>query len=173
MEGHHAHVEPGDTFGRNVGILVAVIALVLSAFTILAHRAHTDTIISANKAANSWSHYQAKRIRAYQVEMNTGLIKLLAANNPASGVVLEDFTKQSKKYEVDLDKVKEEAESHERAENREHQQATWFDLAEGLLELAMILASLYFIAHKKFFPVMGLCMGVAGALIGVFGLLVH
>ena len=169
----HAHVEPGDTFGRNVGILVAVIALVLSTFTILAHRAHTDTIISANKAANAWSHYQAKRIRAYQAEMNGELIKLLAANNPASAAVLEDLGKQDKKYESDLDKIKEESESHEHDEGIQHKQATLYDLAEGLLELAMILASLYFIAHKKFFPVMGIFMGLAGALIGVIGLLVR
>jgi len=40
----------------------------------LAHRAHTDTIYAGNKS-NQWlGAYQSKRIRAYQIEMNTGLI---------------------------------------------------------------------------------------------------
>ena len=169
MEGHH--VEPNDTFGRNVGILVAIIALILSTFTILAHRAHTDTIICANKATNAWGHYQAKRIRAYQAEMNGDLIKLLGTNNPASLAVLEDLSKQNKKYEGDLEKIKEEAEAQEHQESKEHGQATLFDLAEGLLELAMILSSLYFIAHKKFFPLLGAIMGLGGLLVGIVGLL--
>ncbi len=171
MEGHH-HVDAKDVFGRNVGILVAVLALFLSAATILAHRAHTDTIISANKAANSWSHYQAKRIRAYQAEMNGDLIKLVAGGNPSSAAVLDDLARQSKKYESDLEHIKEEAEAHERGEEIEHKQATFFDLAEGLLELGMILTSLYFIAHKKLFPIAGAVMAVCGIIVGILGILV-
>ena len=172
MEGH-AHVEPGDTFGRNVGILVAMIALVLSTCTILAHRSHTDTIIFANKSSDTWAQYQAKRIRSYQIEMNAGLVKLLAANNPSTETVLAGYEKQSKKYEGDLEEIKSKAESFEAKEQSEHHKATLFDLAEGLLELAMILSSLYFIAHKKFFPQLGAVMGIAGLAIGILGLLAH
>ena len=171
METHHE--EANDPASKLIGLQTAVIAILLSIFTILAHRAHTETIMEGNKSSNSWAHYQAKRIRAYQIEMNTGLIKLLAPNAPETAVTLDEYAKQSKKYEKDLEEIKAEAESAEKAEGSAHHQGTLFDLAEGLLEIAMILSSLYFLTKKKLFPSLGLLLAVGGIAVGIMGLLGH
>lgn len=105
--------------------------------------------------------------------MNSSLVKLLAANNPAAETVLAGYEKQEKKYEADLEGIKSEAEADEHRQEQEHQKATLFDLAEGLLELAMILSSLYFIAHKKFFPQCGIIIAIVGVIVGIIGLLAH
>ena len=44
-------------------------------------------------------------------------------------------------------------------------------LGEGLLEIALVLSSLYFISRKKMFPVIGVVAGIAGVAIAVTGLL--
>jgi len=58
----------------------------------------------------------------------------------------------------------------ESAEADEHR-ALRFDLGEGLLEIALVLSSLYFISRKTMFPVMGIIAGIIGAAIAVTGLM--
>jgi len=47
-----------------------------------------------------------------------------------------------------------------------------FDFGEGLLEIALVVTSLYFISHKKMFPVIGVVAGIAGALLALNGVFV-
>lgn len=173
MEVETHHHEAHDRSSKFIGLQTAILAILLSIFTILSHRAHTDTIIAGNKANNGWSHYQAKRIRAYQIEMNTKLIKLLGANNPEVPSVLHEYDQQSEKYKEELEQIKTQTEDDERSEETAHHKGSVYDLAEGLLEIAMILSSLYFLTKKNFFPGLALLLGIAGFLIGVTGLLIH
>jgi hypothetical protein len=45
------------------------------------------------------------------------------------------------------------------------------DIAEGFLELGLVLSSLYFLSKRKFFPVFGITAAVIGAALGVAGFL--
>jgi len=47
-----------------------------------------------------------------------------------------------------------------------------YDLGEGLLEIALVLSSLYFIARKMLFPVVSIVAGIAGLIVAVTGLLI-
>ena len=55
----------------------------------------------------------------------------------------------------------------ERVERR----ALHFDLGEGLLEIALVLSSLYFIARKMLFPVIGIIAGLCGIGVAAAGFL--
>jgi hypothetical protein len=46
-----------------------------------------------------------------------------------------------------------------------------FDFGEGLLEIALVLSSLYFISRKMLFPVIGIVAGIAGAVMAASALL--
>ena len=138
MESHHPAAH--DKAGKFIGLQTAVIAMLLSIVTIMSHRAHTDTIIYGNESSNEWSHYQAKRIRAYQVEMNATMVKLLAPSNPEVTKALTDYTKQSEKYKSELEEIKTNAEEKAKEEEIIHHKASFYDLAEGILEVAMILS---------------------------------
>ena len=171
-EAHH-HIEPNDSFGKMIGVQTAILAVLLSIFTICAHREHTDTIIFGNEATDTWSHYQAKRIRAYQLEMNTGLIKLLAPNSAETANTLEEYAQQTQKYTKDLEEIKKQAEVKVETGELAHHKSGFFDLAEGLVEIGVILSSLYFISRRKLFPMMGLLLGLCGTVVGVLGFLLH
>ena len=173
MEMETPEVEPHDSFGKLIGIQTAILAVFLSIFTITAHREHTNTLLFSNEASNAWAHYQAKRVRAYQLEMNTGLIKLLAPGNAEAPKVIADYGHQQEKYRQELEEIKTEAETKTKEGEVAHHKAGYFDFSEGLIEIAVILSSLYFISRKKLFPSLGLLFGIAGLLIGVVGLLIH
>ena len=49
--------------------------------------------------------------------------------------------------------------------------ALYYDIGEGLLEIALVLSSLYFIARKMLFPVIGIIAGLGGLGVAAFGFL--
>jgi hypothetical protein len=64
-----------------------------------------------------------------------------------------------------MDEARHADEAAEAAEHR----ALRFDFGEGLLEIALVVTSLYFISHKKMFPVIGVIAGIAGVVLAVVG----
>ena len=58
----HANVK-GE---KEIGLTMAIVAVVLAIATLLSHRAHTEEILLQGKASDKWSQYQAKHIRAYE-----------------------------------------------------------------------------------------------------------
>ena len=58
-----------------------------------------------------------------------------------------------------------------RAAEADEHRALRYDVGEGLLEIGLVLSSLYFISRKKMFPVMGITAGIAGTAIAITGLL--
>ena len=49
--------------------------------------------------------------------------------------------------------------------------ATLFHIGEGMLEIGVVLSSLYFIAKRKIFPLTGAIIGALGCLAAATGLL--
>jgi len=171
MEIEAHHVESNDSFGKIIGIQTAFLAMFLSIFSILSHQTNTESIILVNKAADQWSFYQAKKIRNYQLELNSQLLQLMAPTNPLVTKTIAQYSKQESKYENDLTAIMAEAKKIELEGSLVHRKTGYFELAEGLLEISMILSSLYFLSHKKLFPVLGLFLGIAGGVVGILGLL--
>ena len=58
--------------------------------------------------------------------------------------------------------MKDEATKKEQETRHTEDQALRYDLGEGMLEIGVVMASLYFIARKKLFPVVSLIFGRSG-----------
>jgi hypothetical protein len=170
-EGLEIEVDQHDAFGKRVGVLAAVLAVLLSIFTINAHRAHTETIVLQNEANDQWAYYQGKKIRDYQIEMNLDLLKLLAPSNPQSAQIITAYNTKRATYAKELTDIKKEAEKKVEESALSHKKALRFDFAEGMLEISLIMSSLYFISRKKLFPAFGIFFGIIGAVMGCLGFL--
>ena len=169
LEIHTEHEVDKDPVGKKVGILAAVLGVFLAIVTIASHRAHTAAILSKTNANDQWNLYQANRLKAHNLEVGGDVITLLAKGDEA-GKKLAKYKKDIGKYE---DKSKETMEAakkfEEETEHVEHK-ALYFDMGEGLLEIALVLSSLYFISRKMLFPVVGVIAGLAGLGVAAVGL---
>lgn len=158
-----------DPNTRRVGILVGVVGILLSVVTIASHRAHTDAVIHRTEANDQWSYYQAKKIRENTEEVAISLLTGLGTD-PAK---IESMTKKLEtariKYAGDAEKIQDEARAKDKETEKEEHRALRFDIGEGLLELGLVLCSLYFLARKVFFPVFGVLASLAGTILGVVG----
>ncbi|MDP9088434.1 MAG: DUF4337 domain-containing protein [Pseudomonadota bacterium] len=160
-----------DPNSRRVGILVGVVGILLSIVTIASHRAHTQAVIHRTESNDQWTYYQAKKIRENTEEVALTLMKALALDPAKTEALAQKLETARAKYAADAEKIQEEARSKDKETSVEEHRALYFDLGEGLLELGLVLCSLYFLARKVFFPVLGVIAGIAGTIMGVLGAL--
>jgi hypothetical protein len=158
-----------DPNTRRVGILVGVVGILLSVVTIASHRAHTDAVIHRTESNDQWSYYQAKKIRENTDEVAVALLQSLGTDAARTEAVVHKLEAARAKYAADAEKIQEEARAKDKETDVEEHRALYFDIGEGLLELGLVLCSLYFLARKAFFPVFGVIASIAGTVLGVLG----
>ncbi len=170
LEIHHEVEHESDPTGRAVGVLAAVLAVVLAVVTIASHRTHTAAIMHKSTANDQWSYYQATRVKSHNIELGENLVSVLGVKNAAADKMLANYAAQKTEYEQRSDAIQKKAQQFDEMAEADESRALRFDIGEGLLEIGLVLSSLYFISKKKMFPLMGVIAGAAGVLIAASGL---
>ena len=158
-----------DPVTRRVGILVGVVGIFLSVVTIASHRAHTDAVIHRTESNDLWSYYQAKKIRENTDEVAQTLLESLSSDPLKTESATKKLEAARAKYAADAEKLQDDARGKDKETELEERRALFFDIGEGLLELGLVLCSLYFLARKTFFPVLGVTASLAGTVLGIWG----
>jgi hypothetical protein len=171
LEIHHEHGHEEDPFAKNVGIMASVLAVLLAIVTIMSHRAHTQGVLLKTDANDKWSYYQANRIKFHNLELGSDLITATGAKTEEAEKILGRYEKDEEKYAKQAEKIKEDAEGLEAKTEALEQRALKYDFGEGLLEIGLILSSLYFISKSKLFPAVGLVASIAGIGVALYGFL--
>jgi hypothetical protein len=156
-----------DPNTRRVGILVAVVGVLLSVVTISAHRAHTKAVIYRTESNDEWSYYQAKKIRENTEEVGIALMQALGSDPAKTVAPTHKLDEARIKHAADAEKIQVDAHAADDKTKLEEDRALRLDIGEGLLELGLVLCSLYFLARKVFFPLFGILSSVAGAITAV------
>jgi Domain of unknown function (DUF4337) len=168
LEIHHEGAE-SDPTGKKVGVLAALLAVLLAVVTIASHRTHTAAIMEKSTANDQWAYYQANSIKSHVEDLGLSILDVVGAKSEDTQKARGRFADQKKKYDALKDAQQEKAKrSDEAAEVNEHR-ALRYDLGEGLLEIGLVLTSLYFLSRKIMFPVMGVIAGIAGVAIAATG----
>jgi hypothetical protein len=158
-----------DPKTRIVGILVGVIGIFLSVMTITSHRAHTQAVIERTGANDAWAFYQAKKIRANVSDAALSVLETLAPD-AAKAADAEQKLKAARDKELgDTKDLEKEARAAEAKTELEEKRALRFDIGEGMLELGLVLTSLYFLARNGFFPIFGVLCAIGGIVVGILG----
>jgi hypothetical protein len=158
-----------DPLTRRVGILVGVVGILLSVVTIASHRAHTQAVIHRTESNDQWAFYQAKKIRENTSDVALTLLQALGSDAARTEAAAQALQTARDKYVVDAKEAMKEAQAKDAEQKVEERRALRFDIGEGLLELGLVLCSLYFLARKEFFPVLGVLASLAGTTMGILG----
>jgi hypothetical protein len=169
LEIHHEGNE-SDPAGKTVGILAAVLAVLLAVVTIASHRTHTAAIMHKSTANDDWAYYQANSVKLHTVEIGETLLEATGAKGDVVEKARGRFEDQRKKYEAQKDQQQEKARKSDEAAEADEMRALRYDFGEGLLEIGLVLSSMYFIARRKMFPMMGVAAGIAGVAVALSGL---
>jgi hypothetical protein len=140
-------------------------------------------------AANTYSFYQAKAIRQQALKIAASDLELKIASDPKMAPQTKDlYTKKIEEYQKTIARYESEPDSKEGKKElllkaKEHEairdhallQDPWFDYAEGLLQIAIVLLSVSIIGSiPALFIVGGVvgCLGLLSTLNGFF-LIIH
>jgi Domain of unknown function (DUF4337) len=171
LEIHHEEGHEHDPMGQKVGVLASVLAVLLAIVTIASHRTHTEAIIKKSESNDQWQYYQASRLKFHNMELGERMITALGGTGPVAEKALAQIKAEKQKYTDQSKELQEKAQGFVEASEAAEHRALRYDIGEGLLEIGLVLSSLYFIARKMLFPAAGLIAGVLGAVVAATGLL--
>jgi len=109
-------------------------------------------------------------VKYHNLELGENLLRVYGAKGAAADKMMSDYAAQEQDYGKRAADIQKKAESYDALAERDEDRALRYDIGEGLLEIGVVLSSLYFISRRKMFPAMGLMAGIAGVVIAASGI---
>ncbi len=174
---HHAalHGTPGDTFPRNVAMLVAVLAGALAVAEIGEKSAQNAYLTFHVAASDDWAFFQAKNIRANLYSLHADLLESLPGNTDQALRRKIDAARSEAKRLDDDEATKgrkqaaEKAHASEEARDHAFHRYHLYELVAGTLQIGIVLSSVSIVARMK---ALAIVAGVSGGAAAVAGLVV-
>ena len=166
--------EAKDPYERRVAITIAAIAAVLAAISVTGSNAKTEALLAASRASNSWAYFQSKSIKEHTFEVQRELLGVLVGVNEVKrdslvrsyGAKLATYEKEKEEIRSKAEQLEKEVEHHTKVDER-------CDLAELLLQIAIVLGSVAILVHWRLFWYLAIALGGTGGLVGISSLLIH
>jgi hypothetical protein len=185
-----AENEASETFRNRAALLIAVLAAILAIGGLGGGNATDDMVANNIKASDSWAFYQAKNVRQtiYSVaseDLKAQLPGLSGEARAAAEKRLADYSATIARYDSEPDpeapddvlrgegkkEIRARAQSYEQAFEQASARDNAFDLAEVLLQLALVLGSVAILALNRWILGLSIALGIAGALLTLNGFL--
>jgi hypothetical protein len=104
------------------------------------------------------------------MDVAAGVLGVVQVAQPEKAQALgAQYSKERDRYAADANQIQQLALARETESHREEARGLRLDLGEGLLELGLVLTSLYFLSRQRFFPVLGAVAAVAGTIVALGG----
>ena len=168
----------GDKSKTRTALTISVFAMVLAFASLGGSNAAKESMHENIQAANAYAFYQAKNIRQTAMKIAAGDLELQLLQQPgmpaaakeATEKKIADYKKTADRYESEPEtregkkELMIKAKEHEAARDHALRQDPWFDYAEGMLQIAIVLLSVSMIGAIP-------AMFYVGSLLGSLGFL--
>ncbi len=156
-------------FTRKVALTTALYAVILAITALGGSNSMKEMLLAQQEAANQWAFYQAKAMREnlYKIQRanlegdyqeKTGSLK------PEGRVRFEERIKkasdQEARYEAEKKEIEIQAKKAERERDLNKRKDPYFDFAEVLLQISIVMASIAILSSSR--PVFYFSLVVAG-----------
>jgi hypothetical protein len=168
----------GKAFTRTVALTTAVYAVVLAITALGGGNAMKEMLLAQQQASDQWAFYQAKVIREHQyriarlrleVELTEREASMASEARQKYAALLAQATEEEKRYNTEKTDIETEAKrlEHERDINREKD--PYFDFAEVLLQIAIVMSSISILSTSRPMFLLSLVLAICGTLLSVNG----
>jgi len=170
------HAEHGahESVLRPVAFTMSVLAVLVAVTTVLGHRTHTDAVLKQNQATDQWNEYQAKKIRSYNTGLASDLLGVAAiTDKDKAAKIAKAYADHQAKWNDELKEEQEKAEGLEKNVELAEARADRFDLAEALLEIALVVTSVTLLTRSRIYWYFGMVFAAVGIISAAAAYLVH
>ena len=164
-------------FTRRVALTTAIFAVILAITSLGGNNAMKEMLLAQQQASDQWAFYQAKVIREHfyrgqKLRLELDLLEresLKPQIRERYEQLLRQMTAEEERYGAEKKEIEKEAKKleHERDVNRSKD--PYFDYAEVLLQIAIVMASIAILAHSRGVFVFALASAGLGAILAVNG----
>jgi len=166
------------TFARRVALTTAIFAVVLAIASLGGNNAMKEMLLAQQQSSDQWAFYQAKVIREHQYRAQKLRLELELAERGATlkpearqkaEALLAKFAEEEKRYNAEKKDIEKEAKrlEHERDVNRAKD--PYFDYAEVLLQIAIVMSSISILSTSRPMFFFSLVLAGLGALLALNG----
>jgi len=167
------------TFERRVALVTAIIAVVMAFSSLGGSNSTKEMLLAQQQASDQWAFYQAKVIREHfyrgqKMRLELDLLEresLKPEIRQKYEALLNQMAAEEDRYRGEKKEIEQEAKKleHERDVNRSKD--PYFDYAEVMLEIAIVMASIAILAQSG--PIFSFSLVAAGlgALLSLNGFL--
>ncbi|MFZ5453238.1 MAG: DUF4337 domain-containing protein [Thermodesulfobacteriota bacterium] len=170
----------GKPFAKRVALTTAIFAVFLAITSLGGSNAMKEMLLAQQQASDQWAFYQAKVIREhlYRQQKDRLEIDLLERQDTLKPDIknsLEAYLKklagEEKRYNTEKKDIKKEAEKFEHERDINRAKDPYFDYAEVLLQIAIVMASISILATSRAMFIFSLVAASLGAVLSLNGFL--
>jgi hypothetical protein len=166
-------------FTRHVALTTAIYAVILAIASLGGGVAMKEMLLSQQQASDQWSFYQAKVIREhfYRGQKERLELDLLEKETLKPEVkkryeeLLKKMTVEEARYNVEKKEIQKEAKHLEHERDVYRGKDPYFEYAEVLLQIAIVMSSIAILAHSRLMFGFSLVSATLGALLAANGFL--
>lgn len=174
-----------NRFKQRAAIGIAILAMLLAITSLGGQNAAKDALSSNIQASNLFGFYQAKNMRQTHFSVTADLIELAFANEsslPESAKAAlaskaGEYRKTAARYESEPEtqegkkELLDRARAEEAKRDRALKQDPYFDYAEAVLQIGIVLISVAIVAEVGWLAFVGGALGILGAMLMINGFL--
>ena len=168
----------GKAFTKRVAHTTAIYAVTLAIASLGGTNATKEMLLAQQQASDQWAFYQAKVIREHQYRAQKMRLEAeLAERGPALTPkvreryeeLLRKFGEEEKRYNAEKKDIEKDAKKLEHERDRGRDKDPYFDYAEVLLQIAIVMASVSILAHSRPMFVFSLVLALFGTVLTLNG----
>jgi hypothetical protein len=158
--------------------VTAVFAVLLAVAALGGNHAMKEMILTQQKSSDQWAFYQAKVIREHEyrgqkLRLEVDLLERGESVKPEVrdklDALMKRFAEEEKRYSDEKKDIEKEAKKLEHERDVWQAKDPYFLLAEALLQIAIVMASVSILARSRAIFSFSLLLAVAGALLTLNG----
>lgn len=168
------------SFVRRVALTTAFYAVILAITSLGGNNAMKEMILAQQQASDMWAFYQAKVIREHlyrsqKLRLEVDLAEMGAGLKPEARRKLEELLKkmgeEEKRYGAEKKDIEKDAKKLEHERDINLRKDPYFDYAEVLLQIAIVMATISIIANFPTIYYFSILMAGLGGLLSLNGFL--
>ena len=165
-------------FTKRVALITAVYAVLLAITALGGNKSMKEMLLGQQEASNQWAFYQAKVMREnlYKIQrlnMEANFIERSDSMKPEARsrfkATINRMAAEENRYASEKKDIEHEARKaeHERDINKERD--PYFEFAEGLLQISIVMASIAILSSFPFIFYFSLVIAILGAFLSFNG----
>ncbi len=170
----------GKRFTKYVALVTAIFAVLLAITSLGGNNAVKEMMLSQQQSADQWAFYQSKAMREHlyrsqKMRLEADLFDRSTSMNPAAKKKYEEllntFRETEGRENAEKKKIEAEAKRLEEERDRNMSKDPYFDHAEVLLQIAIVMASISILSSSRQVFAFAIACATAGTIFMLNGYL--